>query len=90
MAERGTISNGDEVKDEITSMKGVVIAETYWLNGCVRLIVQPRELKDGKPVEAQTFDIEQLILIKKAKPVAKSPTGGPHDAPVRQAAAVRR
>lgn len=40
---------GDRVKDEITGLSGIVIAVTQWLNGCVRMQVQPEKLKDGIP-----------------------------------------
>lgn len=84
MAERGQIELGDEAKDQITGFSGVVIAITNWLAGCQRVSVQPRELKDGKPIESVTFDVEQLDLVKSARKVVAQ-TGGPHDAPRRQA-----
>lgn len=67
---------GDVLKDTITGFKGVAIASTNWLNGCVRVTLQPQELKDGKPIEAQTFDVEQLEIVKAAKPRATPPKGG--------------
>lgn len=70
------IELSDEVKDTITGYSGVVVAFTTWLNLCRRITVQSREMKDGKPVEAQVFDIEQLRLVKKGKKPAKAPTGG--------------
>lgn len=84
MTKRGDIALGDEVKDTITGLTGVVVAITDWLNGCQRIQVQPRELKDGKPVETSGFDVEQVELVTPAQPVAKVNTGGPHDAPTRQ------
>ena len=71
---------GDVVKDRITGFKGVVIARTDWLNGCVRMSVQPEKLgSDGKPIESQVFDVEQLELIKaKVQPLATR-SGGPCD-----------
>lgn len=86
------IEVADEVQDRITGFKGIAIARTEWLNGCVRLTVQPQELKDGKPIDAQAFDEEQLALLEKGKGRAKAPTGapvipaktgGPHPEPAR-------
>lgn len=88
------IKLGDVVRDSISGMEGVVIADTMWLNGCRRLQVQPRELKDGKPVEGQSFDEEQLELVtgsvlaskgreRQAQP-ARAYTGGPGAEPTRQ------
>lgn len=57
------IELGDKVKDRITGLEGIVVAKTEWINGCIRLSVQPQEIKDGKPVECSAFDIEELELI---------------------------
>jgi hypothetical protein len=70
------MNNGDLVKDTITGFTGVVTCKSEWLNGCVRLTVQPVKMKDGKPVEAITFDVEQLVLVKTAKAKRGLPTGG--------------
>ena len=78
-------SLGDTVKDEITGFTGVVICKSTWLNGCVRLMVQRTKLdKDGKPVPAESFDVEQLVLVKAAKGPAHAPAGGPMPDPVRR------
>lgn len=74
------IKLGDKAKDRVTGLVGVVVAETFWLNGCHRLTIQPQELKDGKPVDTSCFDIEELELVEK-NVVAKKPedrvTNGP-------------
>lgn len=79
-------NNGDEVKDSITGFKGIVVAQTKWLNGCVRYLIQPQNLKDGKTVEAESVDEGQLVLIKAVKPVKNSEQrdpGGPFQSPKR-------
>jgi hypothetical protein len=78
-----TIKLGDKAKDTITGLTGTVISRHEYLNGCIRLTLQPAELKDGKPVEASYFDIEQLVLVEAAAQSEQKPTGGPHDAPKR-------
>jgi hypothetical protein len=91
---------GDTARDSITGFEGVVIGVTNWLNGCVRLVLQPKSLEStGKPVDAQTFDIQQMLLIevgkerdaaaKAAKALTKQP-GGPRDNAVGMPAAKRR
>jgi hypothetical protein len=76
---------GQEVKDIITGYKGIVEAITTWLNGCVRITIQPRELdKDGVPKTARTFDADQLEYVGPgltAETAAPDSTGGPYDAP---------
>ena len=72
-------NNGDQVKCRVTGLKGIVVAVTTWFNGCIRYIVQPQEIKDGKPVDTSSFDENDLELVKASKvesaPVRK--TGGP-------------
>lgn len=77
------IENGDVVKDSITGFRGVVICESKYLHGCRRLTLQPDYLKDGKPIESQTFDEPQLVVIKKATHASTGITGGPRPEPVR-------
>lgn len=94
------IKLGCEAQDAITCYTGVVVCISEWLNGCKRVTIQTKELHDGKPIESQTFDIEQLELVTEetvftrtidaAKRVAKSLTGGPHDQPSRNPAPSRR
>jgi heat shock protein HspQ len=76
---------GDEVKDKITGYRGIVICRTEWLNACRRYYVQPQTLKDGKPIEALTFDEDNLEIVKAAKVVDKGhkPTGGDRTTPSR-------
>lgn len=58
------INLGDKVKDRISGLTGIVIARTEWMYGCVRLTVQPQEMKDGKPVDVQAIDEPQLELLE--------------------------
>jgi len=70
------ITLGCLAKDTISGFEGIVISKTEWLNGCVRIQIQPRTLHDGKPIDAQVFDQQQVerlgngILEASAEPVA--------------------
>jgi hypothetical protein len=79
-----SIQLGDEAVDTISGFKGVVIAITDWLNGCRRITIAPKELRDGKPIDSVTFDVEQLELVKKMKAPAAQPSGGPSISPARR------
>ena len=79
------IELGEVARDTITGFTGVVICRSKWLHGCERLTLQPKELKDGKPIEASTFDEPQLELVKEqARHAGTSATGGPRPEPSRQ------
>ena len=77
------IKLGCTARDTITGYVGVVIATTKWLNGCVRITIQTRELKDGRPIESVTFDAEQIEVVEESKQPEMSPRGGPSIAPKR-------
>lgn len=75
---------GCRAKDSITGFEGIVVAATEWLNGCQRITIQPTELREGKPVDSLTFEVEQLEVITPAvEPVRDSTTGGPPIQPTR-------
>lgn len=84
-----SIELGDVAKDKITGFTGVVIGRTKWLHGCERLTIQPQELKDGKPIDACSFDLPQLDLVSKAQVNTTSKTGGPGPVSPRRADARR-
>lgn len=71
----------DIAKDSITGFEGVVYAKTEWYNGCIKFLIQPKEMKDGKPIEPEWFDAEQLIKVDEGvrsySERVREPTGGP-------------
>ena len=58
----------DKVKDTISGYAGIVIGVTQWLHGCRRLTVQAQGLHDGKPIETQCIDEQQLEVIEAYDP----------------------
>lgn len=88
------IELGDQVKDQISGFAGVCVAITTWLNGCVRITVQPDSLtKEGAPKANETFDEQQILVVKKKKVAVNIPAvapGGPRPAPTRSADPGRR
>lgn len=76
------VNLGDEVKDKISGFIGIAVSRSEWLYNCVRIQVQPQGLHEGKPIEVQHYDEDQLEVItpgkcafvsEEVKPVA---TGG--------------
>lgn len=70
------IELGEEVADTITGFKGTATGRYIFLNGCIRVEVTPKGLKDGKPIELEVFD-EQRLTGKRSK----KPPGGPQAGP---------
>lgn len=55
---------GDEVKDRVTGFRGIAVSRHTFLQGCARITIQPPVGKDGRMVDAQSFDEPQLMVIK--------------------------
>ena len=71
---------GDQVKHELTGLVGCVTAVDAWKNGCVRVCIQPREIKDGKPVDGSWVDEQDLVLVAPGEAPEAAPSGGPYAA----------
>lgn len=75
---------GTKVRDRVTALEGKVIGRSEWLYGCRRYVVQPLELKDGRPVEVCHFDEDQLELLDAGIPNTVKDTGGPRETEARR------
>lgn len=78
------IELGSEVKCRVTGFTGVAIGRTEWINGCARVVVQPKVDKDGKVPEPQNIDEPQLEVTGKIDYNTQTTTGGPLDLPSRK------
>ena len=69
---------GQKVKDRVSGFVGIAVARVEFLNGCVRIAIQPKVSKDGKVVGSTYFDIEQLEVVEGAKAIKirERPSGG--------------
>lgn len=81
MTERSEVVLGQKYRDRITGFTGVATSRHEYLNGCVRIALTSAELHEGKPVDAVTFDIEDLVFVDEGVTTNKKPTGGPGDIP---------
>lgn len=66
------ISLGVLATDKVTGFSGMILGRTEWLHGCRRYVIQPRELVDGKVVDAMSFD-EDSIDVQENVPVVPVP-----------------
>jgi len=57
------IKLGQKVRDRMTGLEGIAICRMDWLYGCTRVVIQPQEIKDGKPAESYTVDEPQCEVI---------------------------
>lgn len=74
---------GDEVKDRITGFRGIAVCRSEWLNGCVRIGITSKELKDGKPIDDVFIDEKQLEVITTTTITGFQPSGGDRLSPTR-------
>lgn len=70
------IKLGQVVRDTLTDLEGTVVGRCEWLYGCVRVIIQPKGSKDGKPHETFWVDEPQVEVVK-VKAVQKQPGAAP-------------
>ncbi len=76
-SDKHKIKLGQKVRDTLTGLEGTAVARTKYLYGCVRIGVQPFNVKDGKPAEWVSVDEPQLEVID-AKAAEKAvPRHGP-------------
>jgi hypothetical protein len=61
---------GDTVIDPLTGFTGLVTSRTEFLFGCVRLAVESKEMKDGKPVELY-LDEQRVTVLPDSNEQAK-------------------
>lgn len=54
---------GQTVRDVITGYEGIVTSRTEYLHGCVRIVIQSKELKDGVPVADIVIDEQRGIVL---------------------------
>ncbi len=82
------IKLGSKVRDTITGFQGIAIARTQWMYGCERITIKPDKVdKDGKTIEAETFDEPQVVLVRAeaTRPdPERSGRGGPRPEPTRE------
>jgi hypothetical protein len=76
------ISLGSKVRDIVTGFSGILVARTEWCYGCVRYGITREKLdKEGKPLETQWFDEQQVEVIERTKPAiskqSRATSGGP-------------
>lgn len=63
---------GDEVQDKVTGAKGIVVALTVWLNGCIRASIQQKVEKDNKVPDTFCVDVAQLKVITSGKIIGEN------------------
>jgi len=59
------IELGDEIKHDITGVKGIATSRTSYVSGCDRITIQQKVQKDGKLPEGLQFDEPELTVVKK-------------------------
>ena len=86
---------GNKVKDRVTNFEGIAVGKTSFLQGCNRILVQPKVNKEGVLPDAISFDEPDLTVtdigLAKPKPKPeKDPPGGPRQMPSRSSEPERR
>lgn len=67
---------GDKLKDLVSEVEGVCIGRIEYLNGCTQYAIKPKKLKNGKVLEAEWVDSQQVVKSGKNININKTRTGG--------------
>lgn len=65
MAHKNEIRLGDEVEDLLTGIKGIATGVTTWMNGCRRIVIQPKPTKDGKLADSINADEPTIKILRR-------------------------
>jgi len=87
---RSNIELGKKYRDRISGFTGIATGRHEYLNGCVRITITATELHDGKPVDPQTFDTEDLVFVDDGVVNKSFATSGPGDVPAARKTPARR
>lgn len=72
---------GNKLHDKVTGLEGIAVGRNHWLNGCIQYCIKP-PLHEGKVLDGEWVDENQLELIDEGILVKQKETGGPNkDAP---------
>jgi hypothetical protein len=56
---------GDLARDKVTGLAGICVARIAYLDGSQQAQIQPKELHEGKPIEALWFAQNRLEVVEK-------------------------
>lgn len=70
---------GQECVDQMSGFKGIVYGRAYYLNGCTRVCLWPKNVTKDNKIETHWFDEEVLTVVipKPVVPRGNRDTGGP-------------
>lgn len=67
---------GDKLRDRVSEVEGIVIGRIEYLNGCTQYAIKPKKTKDGKVLEAEWIDSQQVEKVGEGLNITKTRTGG--------------
>lgn len=70
------IKLGDKVRDRISGFEGIATARVEYINGCIQFCIKPKMLKDGKVIDGEYFDVDQIEVIGHGLNIPRKDTGG--------------
>lgn len=80
------ITLGKKVRDKISDFKGIAVARTVWLSGCIRIAIQPKVKRTGEWIQEEWFDEDYVQYISEdEKEIKQRPPrlGGSRERPPR-------
>lgn len=67
---------GDKLKDLVSEVEGICIGRIEYLNGCTQYAIKPKKTKDGKVLDAEWVDSQQVVKVDGGINIKPKYTGG--------------
>lgn len=67
---------GQKLRDRVSEVEGICIGRIEYLNGCTQYAIKPKKLKDGKVLDAEWVDSQQVELVGQGIDIKPKYTGG--------------
>jgi hypothetical protein len=71
------IKIGDKVRDRLSGLVGYVHGKAEYITGCNQVLVNPRTVKDDKPVDGTWIDDSRIELVESLSTPETHDRGGP-------------
>jgi hypothetical protein len=68
---------GQRLRDRVSGFEGIATGRLQYLNGCVQYLLRPKIGADGKTIDGEWFDDQQIEFVDEGITVAPKRTGGP-------------
>lgn len=67
---------GGQARHIYTEFEGIAKSRTEWMSGCWRICIKPTKLHNGKTIDEEWFDIQEVEIVEESDNKAKTENPG--------------